>query len=193
MLRSAYSMAVEHVGERVDRSNSDHPAAADVLDQNVKAALRASTAAVRNQGANAAPQPLFTNHKQHLGAARIIGLPPAPTRSAPAASFHALQEWEGYVLSADTTSFVARLVDVTTRASHEEEEAVIPRAELSESDNAKMRVGSIFRWVIGYERARGGTKRRVSQFVFRDLPAITSSDLREGEAWARKMARSLNP
>ena len=75
------------------------------------------------------------------------------------------------MLSADTTSFVARLVDVTIGASHEEEEAVIPRAELSESDDAKMRVGSIFRWVIGYERTRGGTKRRVSQMVFRDLPA----------------------
>ena len=147
---------------------------------------------MRNQGANAAPQQMFTSHKQHLGA-RITDLPPASAHSVPAASFHALQEWEGYVLSADTTSFVARLVDVTIGASHEEEEAVIPRAELSESDDAKMRVGSIFRWVIGYERTRGGTKRRVSQIVFRDLPAITSSDLQEGEAWAQEMARSLNP
>lgn len=192
MPQSAYSMAVEHVGERVDRSNSDHPAAVDVLDQNVKTALRASAAEARDQGANAAPQQWFTSDKQHPGA-RIIGLPPAPTRPAPAASFHALQEWEGHVLSVDETNFVARLLDVTAGASHEEEEAIIPRIELSEDEDAKMRVGSIFRWVIGYERFPAGTKKRVSHIVFRDLPAITSSDLQEGEAWAQEMARSLDP
>ena len=192
MPQSAYSMAVEHVGARVDRSNSDLPAPADVLDQNVTAALHASSAAVRDQGANAAPRQTFTSHKQHLGV-RITGLPPASARPAPAASFHALQEWEGYVLSIDTTSFVARLVDVTTGASHEAEEAVIPRAELSDDDDAGMRVGSIFRWVIGYERSSAGTKKRVSQIVFRDLPAITSNDLQEGEDWAQQIAQSLNP
>ena len=192
MPQLAHSMAVEYVGTRVERSNSDHPAAADVLDQNVKATLRASTASVRDEGANAAPQQLFTSHEQHPGA-RIVDLPPAPTRAAPVASFHALQEWEGYVLDADTTHFVARLVDLTAGASQEGEEAVIPRTELSESDDVKMRIGSIFRWVIGYERSRAGTKRRVSQFVFRDLPAITQRDLREGEDWAQEMARSLNP
>lgn len=192
MTQLANSMAVEHAGERVDRNNSDHPGAADVLDQNVKAALRASVAAMHDQGANATPQQLFTSHRQHPRA-RIEDVLREPTRAAPVSSFHALQEWEGYVLNVDPANFVARLVDVTAGASHEEEEAVIPRTELSESDDARMRVGSIFRWVIGYERSRAGTKRRVSHIVFRDLPAITSSDLQEGEAWAQEMARSLNP
>ena len=40
----------------------------------------------------------------------------------------------------------------------------------------KMQVGSIFRWVIGYERSAGPV-RRVSQIVFRDLPAISQGDL----------------
>ena len=109
------------------------------------------------------------------------------------ASFHALQEWEGHVLDVDKTNFLARLLDVTAGAMHEEEEAIIPRVELSEDDDAKMRIGSIFRWVIGYERSQTGTKKRVSQIVFRDLPAITSNDLQEGEAWAQEMARSLDP
>ena len=104
-----------------------------------------------------------------------------------------MQEWEGYVLEIGATEFVARLVDVTTGASHEGEEAAIPRTELSDGDDAKMRVGSIFRWVIGYERSPAGTKKRVSQIVFRDLPAITASDLQDGRDWGRKMARSLNP
>lgn len=192
MPQSAHSMVLDYFGASVDRSNSDSPAAADVLDQNVKAALRASAAAVRDRGENAAASRMFTIHEQDIGAP-IIDLPPPSARPTPAASLHALQEWEGYVLSFDATHFVARLVDVTAGAIQETEEAVIPRNELSEGDNAKMRNGSIFRWVIGYERAHGGTKKRVSQFVFRDLPAITSSDLQEGEAWAQEMARSLDP
>ena len=74
---------------------------------------------------------------------------------------------------------------------HEEEEADIPLDEISDEDSAKMRPGSIFRWVIGYERSVAGTKRRVSQIVFRDLPAITKTDLRDGEKWACETIRSL--
>ena len=97
------------------------------------------------------------------------------------------------MLDVGEMDFVARLTDLTSGSSHEEEEAIIPRAELSEDEDARVRVGGIFRWVIGYERSPAGTKKRVSQIVFRDLPAITSSDLQEGEAWAQEMVRSLNP
>ena len=109
----------------------------------------------------------------------------------PAATFHALQEWEGYVLEIGETDFVARLVDLTAGSVQEEEEAVIPLGELSDEDAAKMRPGSIFRWVIGYERTVAGSKRRVSQIVFRDLSAITRKDLRDGERWALETIRSL--
>ncbi|MDE2927216.1 MAG: hypothetical protein OXT71_12525 [Acidobacteriota bacterium] len=104
----------------------------------------------------------------------------------------ALQEWEGFVLEIGETDFVARLVDSTAGLEQEEEEAVIPLAELSGEDFAKMRPGSLFRWVIGYERTVAGTKRRVSQIVFRDLPAITKMDLRDGEKWAHEIIRSLS-
>ena len=107
------------------------------------------------------------------------------------ATFHALQEWEGYVLEIGETDFVARLVDLTAGSEQEEEEAVIPLVELSDEDSANMRPGSIFRWVIGYERTVAGTKKRVSQIVFRDLPAITRIDLRDGETWALETIRSL--
>ena len=50
--------------------------------------------------------------------------------------------------------------------------------------------GKHFRWVIGYERSPAGTKKRVSQIVFRDLPVVTRSDLAHSEAWAQDMARS---
>ena len=112
----------------------------------------------------------------------------SPERSS---TLHALQEWEGYVLEIREEEFEARLIDVTADASHEGEEATIPLEELSDHDAKKMRVGSIFRWVIGYERSPAGTKKRVSHIVFRDLPAITNDDKRHGEIWVRKMSRLL--
>ena len=113
------------------------------------------------------------------GAVQILSFPPQPSPAGPRATLHALQEWEGYVVEVERDELVARLVDLTAGSTHEEEEAVIPLAEISECDVAAVRVGSIFRWVIGYERSPSGTKKRVSQIVFRDLPRMTFSRLRE--------------
>lgn len=107
-------------------------------------------------------------------------------------TFHALQEWEGYVLEIHGDEFVARLVDLTAGSSHEEEEATIPVAELSATDAAALREGGIFRWVIGYQFDPSGAKKRVSQIVFRDLPRLTARDIREGREWARATLRALS-
>ena len=101
------------------------------------------------------------------------------------------QEWEGYVVDVGKTDFVARLIDLTAGSEHEDEEAIIPLAEISDRDAERIREGSIFRWVIGYERSVTGTRKCVSQIVFRDLPAITAADLREAEAWAEETARAF--
>ena len=107
----------------------------------------------------------------------------------PPVTFHALQEWEGYVLEKRDDEFTARLLDLTAGSLHEEEEATIPLEEIAEDDYIRVIPGSIFRWVIGYERSPSGTKRRVSQIVFRDLPAITKQDMFEAEEWARKVVQ----
>ena len=105
--------------------------------------------------------------------------------------FHALQEWEGYVLEHNEKEFTARLLDLTA-GSMQEDEAIIPLVEISEDDLNRLRPGSIFRWVIGYERSSTSeTKKRVSQIVFRDLPVMTEKDLSEGEEWAKKIAQSI--
>ena len=135
----------------------------------------------------------FTGGEQTAGPlARTVDLPPLRTRSVPSATLHALQEWEGHVVKVGRSDFTARLVDLTDDSAQGEEEATIPVDEISDEDAAKIREGSIFRWVIGYERSVSGSKKRVSHIVFRDLPAITRSDLREGKAWARETIRSLN-
>ena len=146
-----------------------------------------------NTDANAGtPLPSSGRGQEAADLARIVSLPPLPRRT-PAATLHALQEWEGYVVEIDETDFTARLIDLTAGADHEEEEAVIPIAELSDDDAGKMREGSVFRWVIGYERSPAGTKKRVFQIVFRDLPTMTEADLRAGKAWARETIRSFDP
>ena len=121
----------------------------------------------------------------------VVNLPPPRARRAPTTSFHALQEWEGYVVERRAADFVARLTDLTAGASYEQEEAIIPLTELSDHDAARIADGSVFRWVIGYERSPAGTKKRVSQIVLRDLPAMTEADLRDGEKWAQETIRAL--
>ena len=117
-----------------------------------------------------------------------------PSRSTPEpkAFLHVLQEWEGYVVEMRSDEFVARLVDLTAGSTHEEEEALIPWAAISQNDVASVDVGSIFRWVIGYERSAAGTRKRVSRIVFRDRPRMSQRDLREGRRWARETMRAFN-
>ena len=121
----------------------------------------------------------------------VVNVPPILSAPLGLATFHALQEWEGHVLEVDQDDFIAALVDLTAGSSHEEEEATIPFTEIAENDAASLRVGAIFRWVIGYERSRSGAKKRVSQIVFRDLPRITERDLQQGREWARETRRAF--
>lgn len=118
----------------------------------------------------------------------------SPPRLRPqSATLHALQEWEGYVLEKTATTFTARLADLTNGVLHEEEEADIPLAELADHQIASVRRGAIFRWVIGYEQAPMRPLKRVSVIVFRDLPIVTESDLRAGDAWARDVLQAFGP
>lgn len=89
-------------------------------------------------------------------------------------------------------TFVARLLDLTAGASRPHETAKIPLSDISERDAARMRPGSIFRWVIGYRRDVTGTKERVSVIVFRDLPVMTKSKLKSAEKWADETRRAFS-
>ena len=123
----------------------------------------------------------------------VVDLEPSPeiAQNNSGASLHPLQEWEGYVVEIDGNEFVAHLIDLTSAdAPFEIEEAVIPMEEISKHDKDRMQIGSIFRWVIGYEQSVAGTRGCISQIVFRDLPT-TDADLELGDAWARKIIESF--
>ncbi len=195
MLQAAQSTATQYGNARERLSDSGEADAREYLVQNAYQSVRlaleqgvgAPTTDVRDQDTKEATLPAFSGREQDTDDfSRIVNLPqPRPHRSPPA-TLHALQEWEGFVTEISDTEFSARLTDLTAGATYAGGEADIPLDEVSEADAAKMQVGSIFRWVIGYERA-AGSKKRVSNIVFRDLSAITRTDLRNGEEWAHKI------
>jgi hypothetical protein len=128
---------------------------------------------------------------EHVGFWRQVLPEFSPSITSRENFFAALQEWEGYVVEIGNDSFTARLRDVTAGSMHEEEEAEFPLDDISESDRDLLKPGAIFRWAIGYLRTRGGTKRRISQIVFRRLPQWTARDLKESLRDARALIASL--
>ena len=147
----------------------------------------AGTTRVRDSQADTAASSRHTSSEQSdAGLANVFSLPPSRPPRTPSPTFHALQEWEGYVTEISGGDFTANLLDLTAGATYAGEEVVIPLAEIWEADAAKICVGSVFRWAIGYERSVSGTKRRVSHIVFRDLPAFTKSDLQAADEWVQQ-------
>ena len=100
----------------------------------------------------------------------------------------AMQEWEGIVIEITDNDFVARLIDVTDRDRPGDEEATFPLTEVSASDISMLVPGAIFRWTIGMQRLPGGTKQRISQVVFRRLPAWTKTDISQADELAARWA-----
>jgi len=114
-----------------------------------------------------------------------------PLRTAPEISLQPLQEWEGYVVEIGADKFSARLVDRTAGDSLETEYTEFPIADVSDDDKNLLIIGAVFRWVIGYQRARGGTKRRVSQITFRRMPAWSPKELKEAEKTAKAFVDAI--
>ncbi len=48
--------------------------------------------------------------------------------------------------------------------------------DISDYDRELLKEGAIVRWIIGYERLRSGTVRKVSELYFRRLPAHTKAE-----------------
>ena len=201
MLHAVQSTMARNANARERFSDSDESVLGEETllqdtDQAVKLALKqggSPTTRAHDQVMKGATLPIFAGREQDVDIlSRIVKLAPPRKHLSPPVTLHALQEWEGYVTEITDTEFTARLTDLTAGETYAGEEADFPLDEISEDDAAKIQVGSIFRWVIGYEHSAGRPKKRVSCIVFRDLPVITKRDLEDGEAWAREVIRSLD-
>jgi hypothetical protein len=114
----------------------------------------------------------------------------APDTIARMATYHAIQEWEGYVEDIGDDVFAARLVDLTSQAAPEER-AELPLADLTLEQRSELRTGAVFRFTIGYEKTPGGQRKRVSQIIFRQLPRWTQRELEDARAAGKARAHAL--
>jgi hypothetical protein len=105
-------------------------------------------------------------------------------------TFSPLQEWEGYVAYIDNNTFTGHLVDKTAGKKLAEETIDFQIDELSDDNKKLLREGAIFRWSIGYQKVHG-TKRKVSEIVFRRLPALTKKDIESADIRATILSESL--
>ena len=115
---------------------------------------------------------------------------PAALETPEEITFYALQEWEGYVVEIGDEVFTCRLVDLTAGEPSETEQVDLPISDLTDEDRGRLREGRVFRWSIGYQRMCG-SKRRVSQIVFRDRPKWTKRQIEEAEAKAEAVLSKI--
>lgn len=106
-------------------------------------------------------------------------------------NFVAMQEWEGYVTEIKEDTFTAILVDVTKKDNEPTEEADFEMDEISNSDKKLLKIGSVFRWAIGYNTS-GSTKMKSSFVVFRNLPAYSKKELAAAQTKAESLSKSIN-
>jgi len=102
-----------------------------------------------------------------------------------------LQEWEGYVTNIYEDKFLTNLIDITAKEDTATEEAEFDIDELSESDKDLLKIGAVFRWIIGYERTPAGVKKRVSQIVFRRLPQWSKSSIINADKQSKEIISSI--
>lgn len=108
------------------------------------------------------------------------------------ATFTALQEWDGYVLCKNGSSFTARLTDITASGSPDSEEVEIPYEELDDASIRRLEPGSLFRWSIGYEKSVAGQKTRVSRIIIRQLPRWRKTELERANREATELVHAIN-
>ena len=111
--------------------------------------------------------------------------------SPPSRSFEVLQQWEGIVTSVEPDTFWANLRDLSV-PSNPVESVELPRSEIGDEDSALLTIGSVFYWIIGYERSPKGSIRRVSEFRLRRTPLWSKRELEAAKREGEKLFKLMN-
>lgn len=103
-----------------------------------------------------------------------------------------LNSWEGVVLSInnDDETFTARVHNLTSTMASDHE-AVFSVDDVSSNDFDLLKVGGIFRWMVGYRKHSHGQRERISAIVFRRLPAWYDDDLANAVAEGTALASAF--
>lgn len=98
-----------------------------------------------------------------------------------------IAEWHGQVIAVEQSYFIAELKGtIGVGVAGSLEEAQIPRDEVRQDDRNLLREGAFFRLCVNWELVNG-SKRRVTDVVFRRMPAYRRDELED----ARKAAVDL--
>jgi hypothetical protein len=118
---------------------------------------------------------------------RLTGLRENPKSEV---RFVVLQEWEGLIDRITSDTIEGRLIDITGGGKEWSDFFSLPLEEISEFNQRRMRIGSIFRWVVGYQK-HGETQRRFAEIVLRELPQWREADLRRAKDQGATLASRL--
>jgi hypothetical protein len=89
------------------------------------------------------------------------------------------QEWEGYVESIGRETFTINLTNVRDTSGSITDQAEFELRELPENDQKRLEIGSVVRWIVGFERLSNDTRQRVSRIHLRRLPVFSRRDYDE--------------
>ena len=103
----------------------------------------------------------------------------APSANFELDTFMALQKWEGYVISVNKGTFIARLKDLTN--NYPDEQAEIEIEEIPFNDREMLCPGAVFYWSIGYNDSITGQRTRQSLIRFRRLPVWDKNEIEEAK------------
>lgn len=106
----------------------------------------------------------------------------------PSERYILLKKYEGFVISRQEDSFLARLFE--NQSDHTALEAEFELEELSETDRKLAVEGAPMVWTIGY-RYDGSTRKRESAIYLRRLPAWTEKEIRESARATEELVRAI--
>lgn len=180
-------------GEEAPTSDFRPPLPLATLESAVRNVDRLSRAADTSEARGQRISRTSGSAQDIVAAAAALVIPRIPTTVALAEKRQiVLQEWEGHVLEIYEHTFTARLSDLTSRDMQEQEEADFPIDDLAEDEKKLLQRGAVFRWLIGYQVTKGGTKTRISQIVMRRLPQWTQSELESGKLEGKRLAAAIS-
>jgi hypothetical protein len=99
-----------------------------------------------------------------------------PRFRVPEQRFKALQQWRGTIVEIREGEFDAELRD-RTDPSRPREIATFQKNEISEGDEALLRIGAVFDWAVGYVLTPSRQRLLVATIIFRRLPRWTESEI----------------
>jgi len=88
-------------------------------------------------------------------------------------------------------TFTARMCDLTNQSA-DVSEAEFYIEDVSANDIDLLKIGGVFRWMIGYRKHNFGQRERISAIKFRRLPSWDVKDIEAAVAEGERLAGKIH-